>query len=325
VPELAGLRLAKVEGRLKTIAEQAPAAHLTEVAGELRRLTGHTDRVVGVSLSRDGRRALTGSMDGTARLWDVETGKEMRQLPNINGEVRCVAMSSDGRYAAVGTSQALLVWDTKEEKFLINRHRGIISSVAFSADGRQVAATSGRNGMQIYKIEGDKLRSTSGVGNGGWGKVASIALSADGSLVFFPIEEGTVLIWGTEIGKHQVGAIHKTGEVVSMACSPDGKYLAIGGADKVIRLWDATTGQVVRTFKGHRNQVTSVAYSGDGRRLLSGSDDKTVRLWDVRSGRELQSFSWHTGKVTSVALSADGRRAISGSDDKTVRVWSVLR
>jgi WD40 repeat protein len=325
LPELAGLNLAKVEGRLKTIAEQAPASHLAEAGGELRRLTGHTDRVVGVSLSRDGRRALTGSADGTARLWDVETGKELRRLPDITGEVQCVALSPDGRYAAVGTTHALWVWDNKQEKFLLNRHRGITAGVAFSADGREIASTSGRNGMQIYKIEGDNLRSTNGVGNGGWGKVASIVLSADGSMVFFSIEEGTVLIWGTEIGRHQMGAIHKTGEVLSMACSPDGKYLAIGGADKVIRLWDVTTGQVVRTFKGHRDRVTSVAYSGDGRRLLSGSDDKTVRLWDVRSGRELQSFSWHTGKVTSVGFSADGRRAISGNEDKTVRVWAVLR
>jgi WD40 repeat protein len=324
LPELMGLSLAKVEGRLKTIAEQTPASSLTEAAGELRRFSGHSDRIVGVSLSRDGRRALSGSVDGTARLWDVETGKELRRLPDINGEIRCVALSPDGHYATVGTTMALWVWDTKAEKYLLVRHRGMMGSIAFSADGRQIAATSGRNGMQIYRVE-DSLRATNGVGNGGWGKVSSIAISADGSLVFFPIEEGTVLIWGTEIGKHQVGALHNTGEVLSLACSPDGRYVATAGADKLIRIWDAASGQVVRLCKGHRGRVTSVAFSGDGRRLLSGSDDRTVRLWDARTGRELQSFAWHTGKVTSVALSADGRRAISGSDDKTVRVWAVLR
>jgi WD40 repeat protein len=322
LPGLTGLNLAKAEGRLKTIAEQAPTALLTEAAGELRRYTGHSDRVVGVSVSRDGRRALSGSADGTVRLWAVATGKELRRLPDVNGEVQCVALSADGHYAAAGTANGLWVCDTKEGKVLTLRRRSITASVALSADGREIATTTGRNGISTHQIDGDNLRAPWGVGNGGWGKIAGIALSADGSLVFWPIEEGTVMIWNP-LTHQQLGPIRKTGEVLGLACSPDGKYLATAGADQLIRIWDVATGQVVRSCKGHRGRVTSVAFSGDGRRLISGGDDKTVRLWDVRSGRELRSFAGHTGKVTSVALSADGRRALSGSDDKTVRVWAT--
>jgi WD40 repeat protein len=324
LPELMGLSLAKVEGRLKTIAEQTPASRLDDGAGELRRFNGHTDRVVSVSLTRDGRRALTGSADGTARLWDVETGKELGRVPGLTGEVRCVAVSPDGQYAAAGTTSALVVWDTKAEKLLRVLHRGPVESIAFAPDSRHLVTTRGQNGMEAFRIEGDLVRIIFGVGNGAWGKVSGVAFSPDGTFVYFPIAEGSVLIWDVQ-ARRQAGTVHKTGEVLGLACSPDGKYLATAGADKLIRLWNVTTGQEVRVFKGHGNRVTSVAFSEDGRRLLSGSEDKTLRLWDVRTGRELQRFAPHAGKVTSVALSAAGRRALSACEDKSSRVWAVLR
>src|SRR5262249_36855731 len=88
---------------------QEPAAH---VVTRIRRLRGHTEWVTSVSLSPDGKRALSGSHDRTVRLWDVETGKEVRQLTGHTDVVWAVAFSPDGRRAVSGgQDRTVRIWD----------------------------------------------------------------------------------------------------------------------------------------------------------------------------------------------------------------------
>src|SRR5207248_8399401 len=69
------------------------------IYGEMRRLTGHTNTIRSVAFSRDGKKALTGSMDKTMRLWDVETGKQLKKFEGHGSWVWTVAFHPDGKHA----------------------------------------------------------------------------------------------------------------------------------------------------------------------------------------------------------------------------------
>jgi hypothetical protein len=60
-------------------------------------LQGHTAAITSVAISPDGTRALTGSQDNTAKLWDAMTGKEILSLPGHSQELTSVSFSPDGR------------------------------------------------------------------------------------------------------------------------------------------------------------------------------------------------------------------------------------
>ncbi|MDW8266024.1 MAG: c-type cytochrome domain-containing protein [Gemmataceae bacterium] len=106
-----------------------------ETGAELSKLDGHTAPVASVAISPDGQRLLTGSDDGSVRLWNVSGGKPLRTLAAHQGPVRSLAFAPDGRRAVSG-GDAVVVWDleTGRELRRFLRHREPILRVAFASD-----------------------------------------------------------------------------------------------------------------------------------------------------------------------------------------------
>jgi WD40 repeat protein len=116
---------------------------------ELFRLEGHTDAVVSLAFSPDGRYLLSGSIDTSVRLWDLSTGELVRRLDGHASGVMSVAFSPDGRHAVSGSQDgAVIVWDleTGEPIRRIRGHAGVVHFVGFTEDGGSIwsAAEDGR-------------------------------------------------------------------------------------------------------------------------------------------------------------------------------------
>jgi parallel beta-helix repeat protein len=218
-------------------------------------LTGHTDDVISVAFSPDGKLLASGSCSqrdsvgincirGEIKLWDVASGSEVRTLDEGRGTtwVNSVAFSPDGKLLASGSynfySGVIKLWEVASgrEVYTLYSNPDPVWSVAFSPDGRLLASGSGDTTISLWEVATrSPVRTLTG----------------------------------------------HTGDVYSVAFSPDGRLLASGSADKTIKLWDVATGSLVRTLTGHTNWVNFVAFSPDGRLLASGSADDTIRLWDI--------------------------------------------
>jgi WD40 repeat protein len=304
-------------------------------------LSGHRHYVFSVAFSPDGKLLASGSWDGTIKLWDTATGRELRTLSGYTGYVRSVAFSPDGKILASGSDDnTIKLWDvaTWTELRTLSGHTGGVGSVAFSPDGRILASGSYDKTIKLWDVAtGTELRTLSGHTSG----VESVAFSPDGKVLAsgtcgkwepyyyggYLCDQGEIKLWdvakGTEI--RTLSGHTRTSfsaKVNSVAFSPDGKILASGSDDDTIKLWDVATGREIRTLSGHTWYVESVAFSPDGRILASGSWDETVKLWDVATGKELRTLSGHTWPVSSVAFSPDGKILASGSFT-TIKLWDV--
>ena len=204
-------------------------------------------------------------------------------------------------------------------KSIFTQTFGGILSVAFSPDGKRLAAGDTNGEIRLWRVaDGQTLLSYRGHTHWIW----SVAWSPDGRILASGSADHTVKLWNPSSGQCLKTLSGHTNIVWSVAWSPNGRILASGSTDHTVKLWNPSNGQCLKTLSGHTNTVWSVAWSPNGKTLASSSDDQTVRLWNSSSGECRKTLLGHTNWICSVAWSPDGKTLASGSGDRTVKLWN---
>jgi WD40 repeat protein/serine/threonine protein kinase len=241
-------------------------------------------RVVRVAFSPDGSLLAAGCANGTIRLWDVPTRRELQlgRAPQPIAPVRYIAFSPDGRtLASAGVDGTVQLWDiaARRVRASFQGHSAAILSLSFSPDGKTLASASA---------------------------------------------DTTVRFWDTATGQPMPPPIRGPRTVVNaVSFAPDGKTLATGGEDGTIRIWDAATKTALILLRGHAGPITTVAFAPDGRSLFSGSWDGTLKVWNVAPGSGSSILSRSKGEINSVAFSPDGKTLAVSDQDNSVKLWNL--
>jgi WD40 repeat protein/predicted Ser/Thr protein kinase len=288
-------------------------------------LRGHASMVQAVAINPNGQLLASGSSDNTIKLWQLATGKLLRNFgrwfSGHSGMVHTVAFSPDGELLASGSwDETIKLWllGSGKEARTFKGHTNCIYSVVFSPDGKLLASGSADCTVKVWQvISGREIRTFTGHADSIW----SVAWSADGLILASGSSDYTIKLWQVSTGREIRTLTGHSFFVNAIAFSPDGEILASGSSDSTIKLWQVSTGREIRTLTGHFNSVWSVAFSPDGELLASGSWDQTIKIWHISTGREIFTLTGHTNYVRSVVFSPDGQTLASGSDDDTIKIW----
>ncbi len=303
--------------------EAATALHRAVLASHLQlTLVGHTGAVWNVAYSPDGTRIATSSQDGTAKVWDAMTGKELLTLRGHTDSVNGIAYSPDGKYLATASDDGTgKLWDasTGKELLTLSGHKGTVLRVAFSPDGTRVATTSWDKTAKIWDVSTGKELLTL---LGHTAPVRGVAFSPDGTRLATISADNTVKVWNTANGKELLTLPTTVPLKGGVAFSPDGTRLAASNALGA-KVWDATSGRELLNFSGHTGEVFNIAYSADGTRVATCSTDGTAKVWDAATGTELLTLAGHNSRIDGIAFSPDGTHLATSSEDYTTNVWDI--
>ena len=310
-------------------------AILTEIA-TLGQARGHTERV---RFGPDGKTLVSFDNKG-ARLWDTDTGKEIRTLFHTESE----SLTGDlGDFSPDGNTFALVfstnylhdrnpeignleLWDVKKRtrKTILGSPTLPVESVAFGQNGERVAG--GReDGVVVWNVETGEEIATLPNDH----PVRSVALSPNGKILAGSDGNGTVKLWDvakeTEIATLSFKdrpILSRYGFLTNLRFDPDNKMLAVGSIYYGLSLWEAETGKSITTLE--RSITRSVAFSPDGKTLASSRVDGAVELWDVATGTRKTTF-WTNIRdgVESVHFSPDGKTIATAAEIGTVLLWDL--
>jgi WD40 repeat protein/serine/threonine protein kinase len=303
-------------------------ARLLDIAtGNVEKTFSPLGIVASANFSTDGKWLVTASWDRTARIWDAETGTDIRKLSGPDGhqgDVRSAVFSPDAgsRYVlTAGEDGRVIVWEreTGQIRMVIAGHDGEATGASFSTDGKLILTSSEDSTARVWDASG---------------------LWAEGDANMVKATEKKVL------KGHRAS-------VLSATFSADSSNIVTTSEDGTAIVWDATSGDQLYTLAGHTAAVTSAAFSPAGDRVVTASNDGTVKIWDARratvdgdavaaagegkpgeksdtekadAGRkEILTLAGHSREVTSVAFSpGDGRYILTASVDGKAILWLTM-
>ncbi len=281
----------------------------------------HRGAIYHVAISPDGKTLATGGLDGTIRLWDVDTGKFIKCLLGHNSYVYRLVWSPDGRtLASSGGSDSIVgLWDVKSGRLLraVPSPKGYVTYVAWAPDGKRIAYASAASGyILVYDVvRGEIFNKDKDVGLGVG--ISCVEWTPDGTYVGFSSTAVPVLSLWEPSEASKTKAFPGDGDVTySFSFAPDGKSVALAGA-KNIRVFDFESTDVKRTIEA---PAYTVAYSPDGKMLASAALNGVVQLWEAETGKAIKTL---TGSATtSLSWSADSK-LLATTTYTTAVVWDV--
>lgn len=269
---------------------QLPLLHQTG-APSAKHIGWEIENTYTISLSPDGRSAVSGGRIGVARLWDVDSGKFARALVSFSHPINQVAFSPiDPDQLAVSSNGEVRLLDLREESRVVQcrGHQDWVVALRFSPCGRWLVS-GGQDGHVLIHDARDGRFMASITGES---RVVALAVTPDARHLAVSTEDGLLRLFDRS-AEGDTGVTIQSGPhaVTAIEFSPDGTLMAWGDASGKVTVAPLGSSTLSGMFAGHHAKINALAFSPDSLSLASGGADCELRLWRVQSRRPL---AWTT-------------------------------
>ena len=217
---------------------------------------GHTDQVLSSEFSPDGKKIITLSADGTAKLWEASTGK--------------------------------LLKDFKEGG---DASRQGVMAAKFSPDGKKITLSYGSHSTIVEISSGKNLWEWLYDEHDVPSKDINRHFSPDGKKIILFDLENSATIYNTDTIKAVFKVLkgHK-GNIYRAAYSPDGKKIITASSDSSIKIWDATSAKLLTTLI-KQDYTETFLFSPDSKKIIVINDIYEAKILDPATGKQLTALT----------------------------------
>lgn len=252
-----------------------PGDRLT--AGLEQTLTGHTAPILAIGF-QDTNRLVSVSLDHTAKMWDIASGKLLHSVELNFGKqlISAIAPGNQPFLAGAALTQVRL-WNyqTGEPLKKFEANDSDVAALAFTPDGKLLVIGTTKGVVRVMDVATWKVTRAIDLDT----PVHSLAASANHILVGY--EDGTVALLNLGDQDSIPQLKQQTGAINAVAFSAKGERFASASADQTVKVWDTGTLKLLCSLEGHRSAVLSVVFSPNGRKMASSGADGTVNYWTL--------------------------------------------
>jgi len=291
------------------------------VDGSLAVLTGHTDAVGAVALTRDPSLLASGDAKGRVRLWDLELGVTTHEFTHHDARIWQLAFSVDGKHLIVhDLARHTSVVDVAARTVVAERRRTASrDTVWIGTDGRSVLASLG--GWRLVELDPRLLTPRREIVLEAVGVAPEQLIAHDGHYLA-SVSGRRLDVWDLQTGRSCLRLPDATpGGFVAMNLSAAGDRAVLADAAGRLLVVEIPSGRIVQVLGGSF-AVRDVAFEPMGRYVVAGGNDGAVRCWEVASGRLLGIHPGHDGAIDCVGFAGACMLIATAGEDRTVRLWS---
>jgi WD40 repeat protein len=274
------------------------------------------------------KRWIEGGAAGTYEISTVARAPEIKSKQPSKPQIFSLAYSPDSKMLAAGGYKELRLIDSATGKVqaTVSGFKETVRAVAFSKDGKRIAAAGGVAGVKgEVKVYDLGTRSFISSVEGHDDTIYAVAFSPDGNTVATSSYDKLIKLWDANAGKEIRTLKDHIDAVYALVFTPDGKRLISGAADRTVKIWDAATGERLYTLGEPTDGINTVAIDPTGNFVAAAGLDKSIRIWalEAKSGRLVKSQIAHEDAILKLAWSPDGSMLGSSSVDKSVKIFRV--
>jgi WD40 repeat protein len=289
-------------------------------------LAGHTGRVRTVASGPNTSIVVSGSDDGSVRVWDIDRAIQLEELCGHQDWVRDICVFAGGKYAAsVSDDHTIRIWDLNGGDCVrvIDTDFDWLRVVAVDAGGQFVYTADDTEQIKKWDwLSGDQVGSLIGH----TAKVNALQTLSDGRVVSAS-DDRSVRFWHVGSDKEIGRFVEHSGRIVACTVSADETLMLTAGSDNKILSWSlANEPEIsVRTLTDKAQWVRDLAITVDRQLAISAAEDRELETWDLATGKCTARLAGHTDWVSAVTVSPNGQYVVSASDDHTLKIWLLDR
>lgn len=289
----------------------------------------------GVAFSKDGNSLAVFGKDNKIGVWDLASGKWVRNIEQPNDESPPFLLTS-GRHVATVTTNGVIktrelasgleiaAFDDPPASVFGGVMALVTDGVLFAASGKDPVSPSSALIRVVDRAGKVRFQAPAGVGGH-----YSMAFSPNEDTLVAAGLDTDIRVWDARTGEPQRVISEMKLAMFDLAYSPDGKYLATAGADRTIYLWDTKSWKIARKITGQPETIRAIRFSPDGTMLVTGGMNELnfaspvkVVLWDFASGRQLHTWTAEH-MVQGLSFSPSGKQVAVADGTTSVKLLAV--
>lgn len=256
------------------------------------------------NFSSDSQSLVMVSHNGSAKKYDLNSGKLVNQYADGLRDPSSISISPDNKKVVLVLKDEIVAWDNETGKELQRFKPSVenMNEAVFTNNSKQLLITSDNNTTIVWDFEKQKaVQSLSGFLN----------LRDKGGITYDPN-----FIWDMQIAKY----VRFKGNLL---ITNDGKTLIKGKFGAKVKQWDIATGKNVMDFVGHDKAVLCYELSKDNKRLVTGGGDGKIILWDVETGDTIRTIKAHREPILDIHFNSDETKVVASSWDARLITWDL--
>ncbi|MBI3482064.1 MAG: WD40 repeat domain-containing protein, partial [Bacteroidetes bacterium] len=257
------------------------------------------------SFSPDSKNLVMVSHNGSAKKYDLTSGKLVKQYADEIRDPSSIVISPDNKKITLALKKEIIVWDNESGKELLRFNPKVeqeMNETLFTNNSKQLLITCDNNTTMIWDLDKQKVvQSLTGFLN----------LRDKGGITYDPN-----FIWDMQIAKY---IRFKN----NLLITNDGKTLIKGKFGSKIKQWDIASGKSVMEFVGHEKAVLCYDLSRDGKRLITGGGDGKIILWNVQTGDTIRAIKAHREPILDIHFNSDETKVAASSWDARLITWDL--